>query len=899
MLNRKQIESAFFKNNPVVILVINPDTGAILDANTAAIRFYGYDEIAIKKMNISQINQSSPEVIRRELINSAQEERNFFIFDHKLASGIIKSVEVTTTPVEIDGKVVIYSMVTELTSHYSSSNRIKSSNHKLIDVLKLKNDELLKELTLNKVLIENLDESIVFFDHNGKLMISNDVFQSEFSQQFDTHNIDISHFIEYLVTNAQNKVEVLNELTSSRGTVLQDILLVLPMQGHVKQYLLSTFEILGLKQKYFGRVIVLKDMTHHYETEQEKINVESRYEKIFNDTPVGTIRFDSEGYIEESNESFQKMLGSTEEKLYKLDLKKLPNKGIHDAIVRCLGGYSSSYEGWYNAVTGDKTIYVTVKFTPFLDDQIVIGGLGVINDITAIKTSEKILEDQKISFEALFKYSPSAIVQFDASHRAIRINDAFGRLFGYTQDEVIGAEIDALLSNHETFSEMRNYTSKIFSGESVNAVGARTGKNGEVVAVNIIGIPIILEGKVAGGYSIYMDIRKDLEIKQELMLSKEEAESANRAKSNFLANMSHEIRTPMNGFLGVLRLLEETPLNFQQKKFLKLAEDSAKGLLKLVSDILDYSKIESNQIKLEISTFDIYHFIDETISLYQPLALQKNLVLKCHLCKDLQPIWEGDSFRIKQVLSNLISNAIKYTDSGEISVNVCLHEQISPEWFMLKFEVQDTGIGIAEDKRELLFKRFSQVHENNDKLYGGTGLGLAISKGIVEMMNGDISLDSTSPAGSCFSFTCLLKMNVSLYKKSQISELVQQTNSAAPMRKILVADDDEISRFVIEKLATSKGWDVVIAENGLMAIELCEKTKFDVILMDCQMPQLNGFEATVRIRAESTLNASTPIIALTAFSKDEDEVKCLVSGMNYYYSKPIDFDALFQKISSI
>lgn len=223
MLNRKQIEYAFFKNNPVVILVIDPDTGDIIDANTSAIQFYGYEEVLLRKMNINQINQSPMEVIKSELINSAREEQNFFIFSHKLASGIVKQVEISTTPIEIDGKIVIYSMVTEMTSHYSSSNRIARSNHALTDVLKLKNDELLKELSLNKVLIENLDEGILFFDHNGKMMIVNDGYKKSIGQIFDVLSSDMSYFIDYLVTNSQCEVECLNELLNSRGIVYRDI----------------------------------------------------------------------------------------------------------------------------------------------------------------------------------------------------------------------------------------------------------------------------------------------------------------------------------------------------------------------------------------------------------------------------------------------------------------------------------------------------------------------------------------------------------------------------------------------------------------------------------------------------------------------------------------------------
>lgn len=380
--------------------------------------------------------------------------------------------------------------------------------------------------------------------------------------------------------------------------------------------------------------------------------------------------------------------------------------------------------------------------------------------------------------------------------------------------------------------------------------------------------------------------------------AKKAAESANLAKSHFLACMSHEIRTPMNGILGHLQLLKLSNLDENQHEYIKNVESASDYLLHLLNAFLDFSKIETRKLKLESIPFRLKVTIDETIRVYLQKAREKNISLEVLVDHDLPECVMGDPLRFRQILNNLINNAIKFTEIGIVTVHVSKYETNSM-YTTLKIDIKDTGIGIAREDLSRLFKIFSQVDTSTTRKYGGSGLGLAISKELVTMMKGRISVQSTYGEGSCFSFFIPFKIptpdeviDAVVYYNEQID--AQQENFKS--LKILLVEDDKINRDLFAKMLTIRNLTSDYAINGQDGLEQYLQKDYDIIFIDCMMPELDGFAFTSRIRELEGAHKHTPIIALTANVLEGSREKCVKIGMDDYLSKPYQYDQLINMI---
>jgi CheY-like chemotaxis protein len=371
------------------------------------------------------------------------------------------------------------------------------------------------------------------------------------------------------------------------------------------------------------------------------------------------------------------------------------------------------------------------------------------------------------------------------------------------------------------------------------------------------------------------------------------AESANRAKSQFLANMSHEIRTPMNGIIGMIELVAQGSLEAEQRRFLEMARASATSLLALLDDMLDVSRIEAGQLALRPAGFDLRRCVDEAV---QAAAVRwdcTRVELRCHVEPDVPEMIWGDADRLRQILNNLLSNAFKFTERGSITVDVRRLSD-SDDHVVLGFAVSDTGPGIPPAAREAIFAKFTQVDDSISRRHGGAGLGLAICRQLVEMMEGRIWVECGESGGSTFRFTVRFPpMDPAASRVDTSSE----EPTVAQSLTVLLVEDHPINQALASALLERQGHRVLVAANGREALELAETNRFDLVLMDVQMPDMDGIQATARIREMEEAEARhTPIVALTAHAMKGDRDRFLAAGMDGYIAKPIRADTFFSTI---
>jgi PAS domain S-box-containing protein len=524
---------------------------------------------------------------------------------------------------------------------------------------------------------------------------------------------------------------------------------------------------------------------------------------------------------------------------------------------------------------------------------------SVIIYVVRITETREFEEKVKLSekkYRDLFNYSQALICTHDMDGRLLTVNPAICRVLGYKEEELVGRNIRTIIpeKHHPGFEE--GYIKAI--QESDTAVSGEfcvLSKNGDVIYLLYKNFRMSEPGADQYVIGFAQDITDRIKMEKELRLTKQLTDEIAKAKESFLAHMSHEIRTPMNGILGIASLLNKTKLDEQQRNYLQLIQDSANNLLVIVNDILDLEKIVAGKLQLERIPFKIVDKIATTIQsfIYRAEEKELGLVFQNSIPADL--VVEGDPYRLSQVLNNVLSNALKFTNAGHINIATGIIAR-NEEGVVVEIVVQDTGIGISKERLRTIFEPFEQADATISRKYGGTGLGLAISKNMVEMQHGELLVASEEGKGSAFTIRVPYHLSIEAMQENEIS--VDIDYKSLGHRRVLVAEDVELNQYLARHILESWDFEVVIVGNGREAVETLGQSSFDCILMDVQMPEMDGIEATQHIRRlGDPVKAGIPIIALTANALKGDSEKYLAAGMTDYLAKPFDEARLFRVIS--
>ncbi|MDB5439804.1 MAG: signal transduction histidine kinase, partial [Caulobacteraceae bacterium] len=716
---------------------------------------------------------------------------------------------------------------------------------------------------------------------------------------------------EALVFKASRGIEDIYELTYIRK------------DGTRFPAVVSVTALRDAQDSIIGYLLIGTDNTARKEAEAALLKAGALQSAIFNSANFSSIATDAKGVIQIFNVGAERMLGyaagEVMNKITPADISD-PSEliaraaalsgeagtaitpGFEALVFKASRGIEDIYELTY--IRKDGTRFPAVVSVTALRDEpgAIIGYLLIGTDNTARKlveeeqkASDQRLRDQQFYTRSLIESNIDALMTTDPAGIITDVNKQMEALTGCTRDELIGAPFKDCFTDpvRAQAGIKRVLVEKSVTDYELTA-RARDGKQ-TVVSYNATTF-YDRNRNLKGVFAAARDVTERKRVEVELQLAKAAAESASRTKSDFLASMSHEIRTPMNAIMGIADLLAKTALTPEQDKYVQIFRRSGDNLLNLINDILDLSKVEASQLDLEQTEFSLSDHLEKVMEMVAPKAQEKSLALVCEIAPGVSNDLVGDPTRLRQVLLNLLGNAIKFTASGSVSLRVEPDQDAAVPTAM-RFTVTDTGIGIAGEQLARVFERFTQADSSTTRRFGGSGLGLTISRRLVELMGGRIWVESEVDAGSLFAFAVPFEVSVIGARPAPAPVGMGPEAALLPLR-ILMAEDSPDNCTIALAYLEDTPYQVDVAENGLMACEMFKVGRYDLVLMDRQMPAMDGLTATRTIRAWEKANdrPPTPIIALTASALKGDRESCLAAGCTAYLTKPIKEAVLLQAI---
>lgn len=677
-------------------------------------------------------------------------------------------------------------------------------------------------------------------------------------------------------------------------------------------------EISYLASKYitlsggiFSLVLVLvvlfqlnADISLRKKAEKEVFNSEAKYRNLIENAAVVMYTAGITGNINFVNNQVTALTGYSADEL----------NGKHFSILLD-PSYTNSVVSFYAKQFTSKTTASTLEFPIrtksgeqkwveqsaqlLLDAGQVAGFQCMVKDITEKKKVEQALskseykrKENEYRLTAILDNSTALIYIKDLEGRYVTANKRFVHFLGLTEEQVIG-HTDYDFTTKELADHYRKLDEEIFASlqpmQTEEFLETPEGNKNLL----LLKFPLITPDNVLIGISgIATDVTEKNEIQKKLMLALQKAEAAQQIQEQFLANMSHEIRTPMNGIQGMTRLLLETKLTEEQEGFAIMINRSLNNLVVIVNNVLDYSNLKTGKLIFDKVVFNLSEILEEIKKQFARQVSVKGIDFTISINDTVPNFLKGDAFRLKQVLVNLAGNAVKFTKAGRVEIQVSVQQKKADQADIL-FTISDTGIGIAEEKLETIFESFAQASKNISSGYGGAGLGLTISKGLIELQGGSISVKSKTGDGSVFTFHIPFWLTEEQNVTSQKNDYAAQLSG----KKILVVEDNLVNQKLISFVLQKMNIVIAIAANGKEAISLCEKNVYDLIIMDLQMPIMDGYETTIYLRQE--MNLQTPIIAMTATALKEDQDRSSFVGMNDFMIKPFDFNDLYTRLVRI